>query len=422
MRNKIFCLSLLASVASVSVAHAQNLESTFQRDKNVSVTQRPRPGYEALGLRAGGFLIYPKVTADVATEDNIFYESTNEQSDTIYSIRPSLELVSQWSRHQIRASATADTYKYDKFSDQDNTTYALSARGRLDVQRNSYISLGGGFEHLVESRSSPTVQQLASEPVEYDRTSASISGSREVNRLRLSGELNYNDYKFDDTMVGTTPVDMSYRDEQSTEGQIRVDYAMSPALAVYIVGMANDRKFDRGPINALDVGRDSKGWEAAVGADFEITDLTRGQLQVGYLNQEYDDARVGEASGLAVRSRLEWFPTQLATVTLVAERLIQDTGVIGAAGILTSRASAQLDYELLRNLIVTGRVNWVKDDYNGLDREDTYSGAMVGVNYLITRNVGVFGQYNFQTRSTEGLQRGLEFDANRFQVGLVLQY
>ena len=422
MRNRIFCLSLLASVASVTVAHAQALESTFQRDKNVSVTQRPRPGYEALGIRAGSFLVYPKLTADVAHEDNIFFQATDEQSDTIYSLRPSLEAVSQWSRHQLRATAQGNVYKYDKFDEEDNSTYALSARGRIDVLRNTAINIGGGFEHLVEARYSPTVQQLATDPVEFERAYASLGGSREVNRLRLSGELRYDDWSYDDTRMGATPVDQSYRDHETTEGQIRLDYALSPALAVYVFGSANDRKYGNDPVNPVDVDRSSQGWEAAIGADFELTDLTRGQLQVGYLTQEYDDPSVGDASGLAVRGRVEWFPTQLATVTVTAERVVDDTGVIGAAGTLSARVSAQLDYELLRNVIVTGRVNWAEDEYSGLDRTDTYTAAMLGVNYLITRNVGVFGQYNFQTRDSKGLQPGVEFDANRIQIGLVLQY
>lgn len=422
MRTRIFCLSLLASVATVATAHAQNIESTFQRDKNVSVTQRPRPGYEALGIHAGSFYIYPKLTADVANEDNIFFQTTNEQSDTIYSIRPQIEAVSQWSRHRLRLLAQSTTYKYDKFSNEDNTTYAVSGSGRIDIQRNFNLNLGAGFDHLIEARSSPSVQQVASEPIEYERTYGSVGLSREVNRLRVSGELRYNEYVYDDTRLGTVRVDQSYRDYQATSGDARIDYAISPALAVYVYGSANERSYDTRLTNPLDVVRDSNGWEAAVGADFELTDLMRGQIQVGYLTQEYDDPRIDTSEGLGLRGRLEWFPTQLATVTLTAERTVEETGLIGAAGTLTSRASAQIDYELLRNLILTGRVNWVRDEYNGLDREDNYSMFMFGANYLITRHVGVFGQYNFQTRDTKGLAPGVEFDANRIQVGLVLQY
>ena len=89
---------------------------------------------------------------------------------------------------------------------------------------------------------------------------------------------------------------------------------------------------------------------------------------------------------------------------------------------MTSKASAQIDHELLRNLILTGRLNWQRDEYRGLDRDDDYSAAMLGVNYLLNRKVGVFAQYNYQTRDSSGLQRGVEYNANRIQVGVVLQY
>ncbi|WP_374575532.1 outer membrane beta-barrel protein [Phenylobacterium sp.] len=387
----------------------------------MSVTQRPRPGYQALGIHAGSFFIYPKLTADVAHEDNIFYENTNEKSDTIYSLRPSVELQSNWSRHMVHAFAQADIYKFDKYSDQDNTTWEVGASSRIDVVRGAYIRLSGGYQDLVEARYSPTVQQYSSNPLEYKRTYGTIGGSREVNRLRMSGELTYSDYNYNDTSVGLTQIDLGYRDRQTTDVNMRVDYAVSPALAVYVYGAYNKRDYAHTTL-INDVDRTSDGWEGAVGADFEVTDLTRGQLQVGYLSEKYDDPRVNDVTGLALRGRLEWFPTQLTTVTFTAERSIEDTGVLGAAGTLTSKASAQIDHELLRNLILTGRLNWQRDEYRGLDRDDDYSAAMLGVNYLLNRKVGVFAQYNYQTRDSSGLQRGVEYNANRIQVGVVLQY
>lgn len=421
MRKTTFCLSLLAGVATAAVAHAQAIESSFNRDKNVSVTQRPRPGYEALGVRAGGFTIYPKITLDVASEDNVFFEATNEKSDTIYSARPVVEVVSNWSRHQLQLTAQANTYKYDKYSREDNTTYQVLAKGRIDVLRGTAITLGAGYESLVEARYNPTVQQLASDPVEYTHSYATVGASREVNRLRVSGQVRYGQWDYDNTFVGATPINLSYRNRKVGEGELRVDYAISPALAVYAYGAASDYDYDA-PVLAADVNRDSKGWQGAVGADFEITDLTRGQIQVGYLHQKYDDPRVSDTDGLALRGRLEWFPTQLATVTLTAERFVDDTGVYGAGGVLSARGAARVDYELLRNVIVTGQLGWQQDDYQGVDRKDDQTTSMIGVNYLLNENLGVFGQYNFQTRNSDGLQRGVEYDANRFQIGLVLQY
>ena len=37
-------------------------KSNFTRDRNVSVSARPHPDYQAPGIRMGSFLLYPKLT------------------------------------------------------------------------------------------------------------------------------------------------------------------------------------------------------------------------------------------------------------------------------------------------------------------------------------------------------------------------
>src|SRR5689334_14678398 len=88
-RRKVTSIRMLlagaAATAALGYAPAlgQSLQGTiaqgqgqtpgvFARDRNVSVTERPRPGYEALGLRAGGFMLWPKLTVANEYNDNIF--------------------------------------------------------------------------------------------------------------------------------------------------------------------------------------------------------------------------------------------------------------------------------------------------------------------------------------------------------------
>jgi hypothetical protein len=85
---------LMMIAAGAPAAHAQG-QSAFQRDRNVTVRDRPRPNYDALGLRAGSFLIFPKIEASEAHEDNVFAEETNEKSDWVTSVAPSVRVESQ---------------------------------------------------------------------------------------------------------------------------------------------------------------------------------------------------------------------------------------------------------------------------------------------------------------------------------------
>ena len=44
-----------------STNFAQGGNGSYDRGANVSVRQRPRPEYDALGIHTGGFMVYPKM-------------------------------------------------------------------------------------------------------------------------------------------------------------------------------------------------------------------------------------------------------------------------------------------------------------------------------------------------------------------------
>ena len=421
MRLGLSCALILAASVPAVQASAQSAQSAFQRDRNVSVRQRPRPDFDALGVRAGLFLLYPKVDLSVATEDNIFYQTNDTQSDTVASIGPSITAQSQWSRHSLTAQAQANHYRYSNFSSENNTTYSAGLTGRLDVVRGAVLRGSIGLDHLVEPRYSPAVAASV-EPVEYDQSRFSVGASREFNRVRVSGDIRYRKVDFQNSKDATgTSISYSYRNAEFWEDEVRGEYAVSPALSVFSTVVYNKSVYDRAPVLG-DVSRDASGWEAAVGTDFDLSRLARGQVQVGYLSQKYDDPRVNDSTGLGVRGKVEWFPTQLITVTVNAERAVDDTGLVGAAGILATRVGAQIDYELLRNLILTGVVNASKEDFRGVDRTDDRVQVTLGGNYLISRRVGVNAYYRYIDQASSGALQGNDFSDNRLQVGVVLQY
>lgn len=413
--------ALLAIAAFAGSAHAQS-GSPFQRDRNVTVRDRPRPDYDAIGLRAGAFLVFPKAELSVAHEDNVFAEELNPRSDWVTSFAPSVLVESQWSRHAVNARLSANAYRYSKFDNNSSTTLSSQLNGRLDVVQGSVITGSIGFDRLVEPRSSASSPFDAVEPIRYNQASADLGFSREVNQIRVSGSLHYRNYVFQNaTSLLGGRIDEKYRNNTSWEEQLRVDYALSPAIALFVNGSHNSWAF-KAPTNPFDVGRDASGYSLTGGADFEITQLARGQVQIGYLDQNFEDVRVPDSSGLSLSGRVEYFPTQLLTVTLNAQRAAQSTGVFGAGGLVHTNFGVQGDYELLRNLILTARVQYYDDDYRGLDRQDKIWTGTLGANYLVNRWLGLNLLYSRYDQNSSGLQRGRDFVDNRVQLGLVAQY
>lgn len=424
----------MLAVAAAQPAMAQNVGSdlsqqaysNFARDRNVSVLERPHPGYEALGLREGGFMIWPKLTSSVEYNDNIFASSTGQVADTIARITPGLEATSNWSRNMLEMHASGTFNRYLTYSSQDTDDYTVGGQGRLDVLRTFQINGGGDWAHLTEPRTSAPAQNQPF-PVRYNLGSAFASASKEFNRLRILGRFDYQNFNY---LNQAGNLDQDDRDRSAYVAKLRADYALSPDTAAFvqISGNIEDYRLKSSPVvNGVPllpnfVLRDSHGFEALTGVNFDLTRLVRGEIGVGYLKQDYKNSAFQSIGGFGFRGQVEWFPTQLMTVKLTGSRSIQDAGIPGASGYLSTNVGGEVDYELLRNVIVTGTAGYGDDVYHGVDRDDTRYNAGISATYLMNRNIGLTLGYTFFRQDSRGTAGTGAFDMNRVLATLTLQY
>ncbi|MGH6905908.1 MAG: outer membrane beta-barrel protein, partial [Geminicoccaceae bacterium] len=70
-------------------------------DPNVPVTARPRPDFDPLGIRAGGFLIYPSLTVGSSYDTNVFATKDDTKDDFIFNFLPGFLVRSNFPRHAI---------------------------------------------------------------------------------------------------------------------------------------------------------------------------------------------------------------------------------------------------------------------------------------------------------------------------------
>lgn len=402
---------------------ADTIGSNFRRDGTVTVMQRPREGYEALGIRAGTFLVFPKVTLAAEHSDNIYASAVNEESDTIWRVQPDITAQSDWNRHQLTVYARGSLNKFADHADEDTNEYSAGLAGRLDVTRATQVNGNLSLARITEPRSSPNAAILppGTEPVQFDILTVGVQGRHEFNRLLATGRFESQRYEYESVRTATgTLIDQSFRDRTTSMATGRLDYAISPATAIFGEVTVN-RHNGKGISATSPIDRDSKGYNAHVGVNFEITNLMRGDIGVGYLRQEFDGVGQKDLEGFSTNAQLAWLPTQLTTVTLSANRSIQDSAVAGAAGFLSTDVRARVDHELLRNVILTAQVGYGKDEYTGIVREDRRTTAGLGASYLINRTLGLSGTYNYSEQETRrGV--GANFKENRFAATLTVQY
>lgn len=412
--------AVTVATGAAGEAHAQAAD-LFARDRAVGVKQRPHPEYEALGARAGAWLAYPKLQADVGYDSNVLASDTNPISDTIVTVAPGVDVESDWGRHSVTGYARGKIVRYLDNGSENNETWAVGAAGRYDIQQGANVRGDVSYAREVEPRTASNTPASIAEPIEYDRYGTNLASTWTFNRLRLVGTAGVQTYDYKDGIsISGVVVPQDTRDQTTTSASLRADYAISPATAVFVQIEGNQRRFDKGDV--LTPLRDSEGVNLLAGANFELGALMRGDIGFGYISQAFDNPLYGKLDGFSARGRLEYFVTPLVTLGVSANRSVVDSGIVGSAGILTTRLETTADYEFRRNVIVEGRLGALVEEFDTLDRQnDTYY-AGLRATYLFNRSVGLTGSYAFERRDSSGAAAINDYNAHRLVLSLVLQY
>lgn len=387
-------------------------------DRNVSVRDRVRPGYDAVGVRAGAFTVFPEASVTGTYNDNIYATDVNTESDFITTLAARVSAVSTWSRHSLNLRAGLAQQLYADNSDEDRLDWDVGANGRIDVTRDTNIAGGLSYAQLHEDRGAPNAPGGAAEPAEYSLFQANVALNHRFNRVTSRIGATYADYDYDAVpAVGGGPaLNQDFRDREEFTQFLRLGYDVSPDTNVYVQGTINQRKYDQQP-PVVALNRDSDGYAVVAGADFRLTNLAQGGVYVGYQSQDYDDPTLPEIDGMAFGANVDWFVTPLTTVRFEAASTIEETIAAGASGYTDNSVGLRIDHELMRNVILGGSASFANQDYEGIGRTDDVTRAGLSVDYLLNRNFSLRLGYDYTDRDSNVL--GLDYTRN--EVGLTLK-
>ena len=427
--KNLLMTSALATVTLMIVGGAATTSWAADRGQEVSasVLERPRPDYDAVGIRAGSFLLLPKLTTTVDFSDNIYASTSTPKSDAILLLQPEITARSDWSRNQVELFARAATSAYASANSENATEFETRLSGRYDIGQASNFNGGLGYAYLAEPRYQATARaqdgttKISTGPERFTSQTAFIGGVQAFNLVRFVEEVRVVDYRYDEsgvTYAGFGGVKSRDRQEWSETGRIELNTSTD------VVGFLQGDLFQRSyrqqpPLTALN--RDSNGYDVTAGVCLDLSHIIRGDFRFGYMNEDYDSAAFRSVSGLTLAGRLDYYVTRLTTVTLTADRSIGTSADPRSSGYVTSNGGIEVDHELLRNVILTGKTFYAHDDYRGIDRADDRWTARFGGTWLLNRMMGVGLFYDHIDVASKGAAGIGDYQINRLLISLVLQ-
>lgn len=441
-----FALRFMASasvVASVSPALAQTTSTTPPAVNNTVASQTAVPAPAAsdasqadpdaerealqpIGAHFGSFTLYPKLETSLTYSDNIYALQT-KTSDVIARLSPTLDLRGDFGTTTAALRASLDRYQYFRQTTENRTDFSIGGNAQAEVSRDVLVYAAGGFSQAHEDRGDPNSQFTDRSPTKYRLTEAGAGFSSDLTRLSYGLDGSYRKYDFvNNRQISGLFINNDDRDREQFRVAGRVGLELSPGYRVLARG-AYEKVDYRLPLDDGGFNRDSNGFRATLGVEFELTRLLTGEVFGGYLRRRYVDVRFVRTDDPVFGARLSWKPTALTTVRVDIDRSVQETIVPNFSGYVSTGGTVSVEHELLRTVILSASARYEHDDYRGTrllpaTRRDENYGASAGVRYALNRNVYAGANYDYSKRDSTFTGPGLSYNRNRVTATLGLQF
>lgn len=390
-------------------------------DESLSILTRQNPAYDPEGIRVGSFTAYPSLTTGISYNDNVYATNADEVHDLIFTTRPSLNINSDFVRHAISASFSAEDGLYHDISSEDYTDYSASLGARFDIAGQTSVPLSFSYDkqHI---RRGALDDRAGDEPTTYHLIQSTAGVVHSGHTLAMKAIAGFKRYVYDNVSTLVGEIDNGDRDMNDYSLYTSVGMAEEAFFAPYIYSNLRnidyDREFDNDGYN-----RDAFEYEGGVGSIVNLSRVTRASFNVGYLGRDMEDNRFDKISAFTYGVNLIWEPSTLAAFKLQGKRTIGESTEEEAGASIDSNIDLSMEYEMFANFILTPRASYTFSEYEDIDKEVSRIGAGLDATYKMNKNIWVNGSYRYTDQTESGsLGNFDEYTNNVYFLSLKLQF
>ena len=374
--------------------------------------------YRGEPIKFKSFLIYPNLTFEQAYKDNLLATDSNEISDMVTRIKPSLIIKKDIGRHEFLLTTEADVNRHWKRQEEDHVNFRTELLGNIEASRAFSIPIELEFRdghYRREDQRRANLADLTDEPQGITTYTAESGINYKPNRLGVSVIGGFKGVRLDNERFfnSNTPAIRDTRDTNTYSVRVRGSYETGTMWEPFIeTTLARENYIN---LNAGAPDRDNDLIRVLGGATFDYKGLLRGYMGVGYETRNYDDASIDSASGVSAEGKIIWEPTSRNRFQLdLLRRTFEDNLVV--AGITETDADLTYSRELRRDLFLKTKLGYEHEDFETANRTDKTLNAGAELLYIIGPQLQIGGEYQYLSRNSTA--QGLDLDSSIFLLRL----
>jgi len=406
--------SVAAAVSCLAISDIGQAAGEIQWDRAkelgaVSVRDRTRTEFEPDGIRVGNYLLFPEIGFRTSFTNDTSGARTR---DWRYDLTAALEARSMLPRHlldvKLEGRATAH-------SEPESLRYLdgkARVTGRYDIDHATNLFGEASSELVHEENVDEELPAGISAPPAVLVQRAMAGFRRNIGRIDVAVGARYAQFEFENakTNDGQT-LNQSYRNYSTVEAFTSIGYHFSPGYRLFAEasGFETDNKG-----NEI-ADRDSVGAKGSAGIEFELSPLVKVMLKGGYSYHDFRQPGLNDVGAATYEARLDWYVSPLVSLTFNTGRDVFSTSYADASARIVTSYGVRADYEVWRNLILTGEAAYKIADYIGDTRTDNIWIGRIGLDYMASKHWLFTVGYEHQELNSSQREFNRKFD--RVMVG-----
>lgn len=371
---------------------AENIRTAAIETPETEAEENP---YAPLGLRLGTFNVITTLEQGVTWTSNATY-STDPKPAVLSETTLRLNAASDWSRHSANINAFGTYRKSIDGEPVTDPSAGFDATLNLDISEELRGIGKLGYSLRREDADSPVElpATVTSRPIRQELT-GSLGLEKDVGKFRFaaSGNLLRLDYSDAELENGGT---LSQEERNSTllTGILRTGYEISPAFTPFVELEYGRRNYDFTPEGGNQ--RSSDRMAARLGTELDLGEKLKGELALGYVTEQFDDAALSDISGISTSADLSWSPQRGTTVGFNASTEVEGTTTAGESGSILYSGTISLQRELRANLSLDASLGASWRDYASTADRDLTLRGQTSLTWWLNRYAGLTGRYSYE--------------------------
>lgn len=379
------------------------------------------------GVLVGPLRLHPHMGVAQMYTDNVFRTNGNRIGDFVTTLAPGIQAQLPFAGfHSFLIDYRTNLQYYSRTSSNDVQDQTASGRFKFDFPGGLKIDLQGEHKLGHDPRGSALDSVITQALGVNTWTADSFSGLVEYDGARsgVRVEVGTTRWNFLNNSQG------SLRDGLSNYSRLTFFGDVTGKTSVMANVGVNQQIYDQNK------NVDSVMYQTNGGVTWNVSELTSGQILVGYQYLQFTRAQVDQPgpllsqftrtkdsfSNFFVMGNLDWKPTALLTISLQPYRTIQQTVVFGNLFYVATGANLTARHKLTDSTTLNVNLGVEQDKFEssgiqttgGTSRTDLLKNAAIGVNYRAVKWVGIGFQYVYEDRSST--QTPFTYQASTFML------